>query len=184
MRSQSREFVTLGTIGISLLLAACDVDTRVSQESSPSPALASPAPVSTAEPAAPAGTTPPAQQAESPPPESLRNFNIHFAVGSSQLTPQAIEVLNPAVAYLRSNPSARVKLSGFTDQSGPTTVNERLAEERVVSTVAFFEEGGIDGSRITSEARGEADPELAPSGKDSAAWNRRVEVELSLFPEG
>ena len=180
MRSQNRVFVTLGTI--SLLLAACDMDTRVSQETSPSPAPQSPAPVSTAE--APAPAAPPAQPAESPPPESLRNFNIHFTVGNSQLTPQAIDVLSSAVTYLRSNPSARVKLSGFTDRSGPTAVNERLAEERVVSTVAFFEQGGIDGSRITSEARGEADPELAPSGEDPAAWNRRVEVELSLSPEG
>jgi outer membrane protein OmpA-like peptidoglycan-associated protein len=116
------------------------------------------------------------------PPGPLPHYNVHFSVGSAQLSPDAMETLTSAAGYLRTYPAVQIKLSGYTDLLGSAATNKKLAEQRVASAAQYLEKSGIDRIRIVTDAVGEADPSLVPSGENPTTWNRRVEVEFSISP--
>lgn len=160
-----------------LILALSACDSRVSEVQGSAPAS------QTAKNESPTGLTPPtASKPVEEPVEPLPHYDIHFSAGATQLSSEAMETLTSAVDYLRAHPSVSVKLSGFTDLSGSAAMNMKLAEQRAASAALFLEQSGIDRSRITTAAAGEADPNLAPSGENPTTWNRRVEVEFSVTP--
>jgi outer membrane protein OmpA-like peptidoglycan-associated protein len=109
-------------------------------------------------------------------------YNVHFSVGSAELSPDAMKTLTSAVDYLRSYPAVRVSLTGYTDLLGSAATNMKLAEQRVASAAQYLEERGIDHARIAMVAVGEADAALVPSGENPTTWNRRVAVEFSVSP--
>ena len=179
MFSDTKEFRSLIVGGASLLvlsLSACEE--RVAQPAAPSPSTQSaavdPAPL----PAAPQPPAPPPPA----PAEPLPHYNVHFTLGSAQLTDTAMETLSSALDYLRANPAVYVTLSGYTDGSGAADTNKKLAEQRVERTAQFFEQNGIQRSRLTTMAIGEAEAALVPPGENPESWNRRVEIALSHAP--
>ena len=124
----------------------------------------------------------PTKEVEPLPPEPMPIYNVHFAVGSAQISPDAMKTLASAVDYLRTYPALRVTLNGYTDLLGSATTNKKLAEQRVASATQYLEQSGIERARIAMVAVGEADDALVPSGENPTTWNRRVEVEFSVSP--
>lgn len=173
-KNRFRQFAQVGTLGSLLLLAACD-DGQVAKDTKPMPPVAS-----AVEPKVVADTPPAPPPVEPTPVLPKEPFDIHFTIGSAQLSPDAMEALTSAVDYLRDTPAAHVTLMGYTDPLGSAAVNMKLAEQRVASTAEYMEEHGVDPSRIEMEAVGEADSSLVPAGEDSATWNRRVHVEFEV----
>lgn len=185
---------TLAAVGVlacgGSLLAACD-SREVSQQQAPTQQQAaqqldSANSTSTVPPGAggeaTSGATPSTKAVETVPPGPMPHYNVHFSVGSAQLSPDAMETLTSAAEYLRTYPTVQVKLSGYTDLLGSAATNKKLAEQRVASAVQYLEKNGIDPIRIVTDAVGEADASLVPSGENPTTWNRRVEVEFSTSP--
>ena len=187
-RYVSRTLTGASMLAIGLLLSACDDGEIAQQQALQQQAAQQPdsaqsttaATLDSAQQQAP--VQPSAKAVETVPPEPMPHHNIHFSVGSAQLSPDAMQTLTSVVDYLRAYPVVQVKLSGYTDQLGATAANKTLAEQRVASAVQYLEERGIERSRIATDAVGEVDAGFVPSGENPATWNRRVEVEFSISP--
>ncbi len=85
---------------------------------------------------------------------------------------------------LRANPSvSNVRITGYTDRIGKPAYNVKLSQRRADAVKAYLVSKGIDGSRLTTSGKGEADPVVQCSEKNHKALiqclepNRRVEVE-------
>ena len=144
---------------------------------------------------APRVETPPppppvAQIAPPPPPPPAPRFekvtmsaNKMFGFDSAVIT-QPAPKLDEIADVLRANPSvSNVKITGYTDRIGKPAYNVKLSQRRADAVKAYLVGRGIDGSRLTTEGKGPADPIVQCTEKNQKALiaclepNRRVEVE-------
>ena len=102
--------------------------------------------------------------------------DVLFDTGRSQLKSGAARKLDQLATFLRSHPSRRVQVDGFTDSVGSDALNESLSEQRAESVKAELVSRGIDAQNIGTQGYGKAFPVAdngAPAGRQ---LNRRVEV--------
>jgi OOP family OmpA-OmpF porin len=107
---------------------------------------------------------------------------IHFAFDSTQIMLNKGDTasnLATAIQVLTDRPNDSVRLAGHTDNSGPAAYNQGLSDRRAAAVRNYLiRNGGIDGSRMSVEGRGESQPLVSNATHDGRAQNRRVEVEL------
>jgi peptidoglycan-associated lipoprotein len=101
---------------------------------------------------------------------------VYFDFDSTDIKGQGTDVVAAHAKYLGTNPSARVRLEGHTDERGSPEYNIGLGERRAQAVRhALLLQGAAD-AQITTVSYGEERPAVA--GHDEAAWakNRRVEI--------
>jgi OOP family OmpA-OmpF porin len=103
---------------------------------------------------------------------------VNFAVGKSDLLPQANSKLNSLVRVLKDNPNTRWRITGHTDNTGSYKLNKKLSLERAWSVADYLISHGIDASRFEVEGVGPDYPIANNSTKSGRAMNRRVSIEL------
>lgn len=110
---------------------------------------------------APAPTAAPAPAAVAPAPTSARPpptlSSVHFTQGSSKIADADLQYMSAAKALLLGDPNLSVVLVGHADNSGDPESNRALSEARAAFVKNELVAAGVDGSRITIAARGEAD---------------------------
>ena len=100
---------------------------------------------------------------------------VQFDLGSAELTPLRRLEVAAAGELIKQIDSRAIRLIGFTDTTGDTEVNKRLAQERAQSVAQALQEAGISGD-IAIEARGE-DGVLRPTSDGVVeAQNRAVAI--------
>ncbi len=104
--------------------------------------------------------------------------NITFAVNKSDIRPDFYVVLNSVAQALRQYDQTTVRISGFTDSTGPLSLNQRLSEDRANSVRTYFLAQGIAPDRIDSAGYGPANPIASNASEDGRQANRRVEMKL------
>lgn len=92
--------------------------------------------------------------------------------------------LDEIASVMQAHPEiSDVRITGYTDRLGSQAYNQSLSERRANAVKAYLQKKGIDGSRLKTLGKGEADPVVQCSEKNRAALirclepNRRVEVE-------
>ncbi len=107
------------------------------------------------------------------------DFNITFASGSAELTPQALKVLDTLGKALASNElsNSKFRIEGHTDTVGAPEANKDLSARRATSVVTYLSQHyGIASSRLEAVGMG-AEALLVPTGPGvSEQRNRRVHV--------
>lgn len=66
--------------------------------------------------------------------------NLNFNTGSAQITEESLQQVNNLAAILDAFPKAKIKIGGYTDKQGDSSVNLRLSKQRaeaVVSALTF-----------------------------------------------
>ncbi len=104
--------------------------------------------------------------------------DVHFAFDRCELGPLSQEIVRQIADAMKSRPSLRLRLEGFTDVRGTNAYNEGLSACRICAVRSLLEELGIDGSRIVGVPRGEASPVSLEQTRRAHALNRRVEMTL------
>jgi outer membrane protein OmpA-like peptidoglycan-associated protein len=107
-----------------------------------------------------------------------------FDFNKRDIRPDAEPILRQATEIIQQQyPKAAVAIKGYTDVKGSDRHNLQLSEQRAQSVKAWLiQQGGVDGKRITTEGKGEADPiapNTYPDGSDNPEGrqkNRRVEI--------
>ena len=122
--------------------------------------------------AAPAATSVPVQNASTLP----KLGTVHFETGKATLTPEGTATLQQAAAAMKNNPSAHLRLEGYTDSTGSTGENATLSQQRAVTVAEYLKRQGIDGSRLTGAGFGQSNPADTNSTDQGKADNRRVEL--------
>lgn len=100
-----------------------------------------------------------------------------FPVNSSEIRPVNFALMNKIIKVIDEFKSSKVVVSGHTDSTGNSEINQRLSSDRAQSVAKFLNEvAKIPGSRIRSKGFGSEKPlasNLTPEGR---AMNRRVEI--------
>jgi peptidoglycan-associated lipoprotein len=101
---------------------------------------------------------------------------IYFDFDSSEIKGDGTDIVGAHAKYLASNPTARVRLEGHTDDRGSREYNIGLGERRAQSVRRALLLQGATEAQLSTVSYGAERPAVA--GHDETAWakNRRVEI--------
>lgn len=105
---------------------------------------------------------------------SLEGVNFDF--DKATLRPDAIAILDQAVALLETQATVVVEVAGHTDSIGTEEYNQGLSERRAESVRAYLESKGISATRLTARGYGELQPIASNDTEEGRAQNRRSEM--------
>jgi OOP family OmpA-OmpF porin len=102
---------------------------------------------------------------------------VHFAVNKDALTTDEKAKLDQVASQLGSQARYFITVEGFTDQTGPASLNDQLSRNRANSVIAYLV-GSHDVPVYRIHMVGLGDQKLIDAGKgrDARAQSRRVEI--------
>ncbi len=104
---------------------------------------------------------------------------INFETDSANLRADSREQLSNIAAIIKAYPPVRVKIGGYTDNSGDPGANLRLSQARAESVMAELRNQGVGSDRIEAEGYGDQHPIADNATTDGRAKNRRVAVRVT-----
>ena len=104
------------------------------------------------------------------------NHNISFYKSKSQLTEKSQKTLNRVIKILKTLPSSKIIVKGYTDASGKEKTNLLISKKRANSVKHYLAKHGIPLKNIIAKGFGES--ELLYGDKPYSQLNRRVEIEI------
>lgn len=108
--------------------------------------------------------------------------NLFFQSGSSDLKPGSEVELNNLAEILNAYPTLKVKLGGYTDNTGNEETNKSLSNLRAQTAKLKLIESGIAADRIEAEGYGSQFPVCEANDTDECkAQNRRIDVRVLNF---
>ncbi|MCK5537680.1 MAG: OmpA family protein, partial [Bacteroidales bacterium] len=110
--------------------------------------------------------------------ESLKLEKILFESNSSLLLSNSFKELNSIVQFLDANSTYKIEISGYTDNVGDNSHNQKLSENRAQSIVDYLINSGIEDERLVAMGYGELFPVASNKTVSGRKLNRRVEVKL------
>lgn len=110
---------------------------------------------------------------------TLTDGALTFESNVGSLTGSDEQVLTRVADKLKACPNAHAAINGYADNTGNTSLNVPLSEERAQAVAGFLEAQGVPGNRLSTTGFGSTNP-IAPNGTDGGrAQNRRVEIVIS-----
>lgn len=106
--------------------------------------------------------------------KQLGTAGVGFDTGSATLNSQGKSVLNHVASLLNQAPNLKVKIAGYTDNTGNASLNKSLSAARAKATEKYLAAHGVAASRMTSAGYGEADPVASNATAAGRAKNRRI----------
>ncbi|WP_111670595.1 OmpA family protein [Algoriphagus litoralis] len=101
---------------------------------------------------------------------------IVFDSGSATIKPESAGVFKEIATVLQENPTIQIEIIGHTDSDGDDSLNLALSKKRADAVKnALNLDFGIDGSRMTTDGKGESLPLGDNKTAVGKAQNRRVE---------
>jgi len=104
---------------------------------------------------------------------------INFASGSSNLSEDSKEQLKNVSEIMKAFPNVKLKVGGYTDNTGSKDVNMRISKSRADSVKASIVSMGVDGSRMETEGYGPAQPIASNDTEEGRAQNRRISLRVT-----
>ena len=105
---------------------------------------------------------------------------LSFETGKANLTPQSENQLKNIVKLMNFFPNSKIKVGGYTDNTGTNEINMKLSAERAKNTAEKLISLGIDAKRVTHEGYGSQYPVCPPNDTDFCrAANRRIDIKIS-----
>jgi iron complex outermembrane receptor protein len=122
---------------------------------------------------------PPPVQPVAPAPAVAHSYMVFFDFNKSDLTPQAVSIVDQAAKNAGPAKVTQLTVTGHTDTVGSDAYNMRLSRRRAESVAAELEKQGIPSSEIEIVAKGKHDL-LVPTGDGvREPQNRRVQIVYS-----
>lgn len=117
-----------------------------------------------------------------PPPQvaAPSDFLVFFDWSKSTLTPEALSIVADAAAKAKEMGATSIKVTGFTDRSGPADYNLALSVRRAEAVRAELVRLGIPAANIAIEGRGEEDPLVPTADGVREPQNRRASIALKM----
>ena len=105
--------------------------------------------------------------------------DVLFDTGQATLKPGAELTVERLAKFLVSNPETRVRIEGFTDNTGSQEFNELLSQRRADAVARALRNQDVPASQLQTVGRGEAFPVASNSTAAGRQQNRRVEIVFS-----
>jgi iron complex outermembrane receptor protein len=122
---------------------------------------------------APAAYVPPPAVAPAP---VARNYMVFFDFNKSDLTPEAVSIVDQAAKNAGPAKATELTVTGHTDTVGSDAYNMRLSKRRAESVAAELEKDGIAASEIAIVAKGKRDLLVPTKDGVREPQNRRVTI--------
>ena len=106
--------------------------------------------------------------------------DVHFDFDKYNLRPDALKILDEAVAKLQANPSINVTIEGHTDSVGTQQYNLALGDRRANSARDYLLMRGIAASRLRTLSFGEDRPIDTNETAAGRARNRRAHLVIIM----
>ena len=104
---------------------------------------------------------------------------INFASGSSNLSEESSEQLNNVAEIMKAFPNVKLKVGGYTDNTGSNEVNMKISKSRADSVKAKIVSMGVDGARLVTEGYGPNNPIASNDTEEGRAQNRRISLRVT-----
>lgn len=101
---------------------------------------------------------------------------VVFESGSATLKRESYPRLDSVVEYMTHKPSARIQVSGHTDNVGNARKNQALSEARAKAVRDYLVAQGIDGGRVEAVGYGDQRPVASNDTEEGRQRNRRIEA--------
>jgi peptidoglycan-associated lipoprotein len=110
--------------------------------------------------------------------DTFKDQTVYFDYDSATLKPSEKSKVDGVATYLKSNPTAHIRVEGHCDERGTEEYNRSLGERRAGAGREALVGSGIPTDRVSTISYGEDKPAVA--GHDESAWtkNRRAEFVL------
>ncbi len=134
---------------------------------------------------APSEETAPSAAAYTPPPavapmQAPKSYLVFFDFNKSDLTPQAVTIVDQAAH--NAGGVTKLEVTGHTDTVGSDAYNMRLSRRRAESVAARLEKDGIPSAEIEIIAKGKRDLLVPTADGVKEPQNRRVQIVYSGGP--
>jgi outer membrane protein OmpA-like peptidoglycan-associated protein len=110
------------------------------------------------------------------PASSARSYQVFFEFNKSDLTPQAVAIVDTAARNAGPAKVTQIEVTGHTDTVGSDAYNLRLSRRRAESVGAELEKQGIPSSEIAIFAKGKHDLLVPTADGVKEPQNRRVQI--------
>jgi outer membrane protein OmpA-like peptidoglycan-associated protein len=114
-------------------------------------------------------------QVTRPAPVVALNFeDVYFEFDRATLRPDALRLLDDAIARLQANPNRNIIIEGHTCNIGTAEYNLALGERRAASVRDYLISRGIPASRLETQSYGEENPKYDNAREETRRLNRRA----------
>lgn len=104
---------------------------------------------------------------------------VYFETGKSVLIKESQKQVENIAAILKSFPSAKIKIGGYTDNSGSVATNMKVSSERAKMVLSQLVKLGSLKDNLMSEGYGPEHPVSSNDTPEGRAQNRRVDVRVT-----
>jgi iron complex outermembrane receptor protein len=123
-----------------------------------------------------------APAAVAPAPAVPHSYLVFFDFNKSDLTPQAVQIVDQAARNAETTKVTQLTVTGHTDTVGSDAYNMRLSRRRAESVASQLEKDGIPSSEIEIVAKGKRDLLVPTADGVREPQNRRVQIVYSGGP--
>lgn len=107
------------------------------------------------------------------------NFDrLTFETGSASLTSDSKTQIDNVVAILNAYPAVKIKIGGYTDNTGDPQANLDLSGRRATKVMETIVAAGIASDRVEAEGYGDQHPVADNATEEGRALNRRTAVSV------
>jgi OmpA-OmpF porin, OOP family len=103
---------------------------------------------------------------------------LTFDSGSAILRPESEEQLQNIAAIMKAYPNLRLKIGGYTDNTGNAAANLRLSQLRADTVTRELGSMGVAQNRLEGEGYGNEHPAADNSTAEGRAKNRRISMRV------
>jgi OOP family OmpA-OmpF porin len=104
---------------------------------------------------------------------------LTFDTGKATLQDSSAEQLQNIALILKAYPRVKVKVGGYTDNTGDKEANLRLSQDRATNVMRELVRRGVDSSRLEAEGYGEEHPVADNSTPEGRQMNRRISLRVT-----
>ena len=102
-----------------------------------------------------------------------------FATGSATLEPASQDQLASVAAILKAYPKVKVRIGGYTDNTGDAAANLKLSDARANSVMGELVKLGVEPARMDAKGYGEEHPVASNDTDAGRQQNRRISMRVT-----
>jgi outer membrane protein OmpA-like peptidoglycan-associated protein len=104
---------------------------------------------------------------------------VYFEPNKTTLTAESLVQLQNVAEILKTFPTAKIKIGGYTDTRGDAFKNLKLSEERAKAAMATLINMGIETARVEAKGYGDKHGIASNDTEDGRALNRRISLRVT-----